>query len=185
MEYRAEDTRAVVIKRDTRLASDLIMGKPRLTPKYDLPNFLKIPSLFRLKYFCSARLLPRVCDRDPTMSLYSDDRRKRKWDNQDSSPSKSRSSGRDYEDRSRDRGDGDRHESRYEERRGSSQTGYNREGDTRDRRDRRSASPVSRDPAKKSSSSRNGPNDPAAAAGFYFLLFQCLTFSRRCSKDFS
>jgi hypothetical protein len=101
------------------------------------------------------------------MSLYSDDRRKRKWDTHDSSPSKPRPSRDDGERSSstRDRGS-DRYESgssRHDER-ASSSSGHRDRGDRRD--DRRSASPPRgpRDASKKSRGS-GAPPDAAAAAG--------------------
>jgi hypothetical protein len=102
------------------------------------------------------------------MSLYSDDRRKRKWDTQDSSPSKSRPS-REDGDRSgsshRDRSD--RYEagsSRRDDRTPSSSSGYRDRGD---RTDKRSASPPRgpRDTSKKSSRGTGAPTDAATAAG--------------------
>jgi len=96
------------------------------------------------------------------MSLYSDDRRKRKWDSNDSSPSRPR---RDDRDGDYDR---DRHEtSRYDERHGGSSS--HRDRDHRHGSDRRSASPSPRD--SKKSSSRSEPLDPAAAAGTTSFLF--------------
>src|SRR5271163_1627072 len=117
------------------------------------------------------------------MSLYSDDRRKRKWDNNDSSPSRPRRDDRDRDyDRDRER---DRHEtssSRYDERHGSSSS--HRDRDHRHGSDRRSASPPSRD--SKKSSSRSEPLDPAAAAGIPPLSSfsdNVLTISRCCCQN--
>jgi hypothetical protein len=103
------------------------------------------------------------------MSLYSDDRRKRKWDAPDSSPGKSRSSGRDRDERDRsDRDRDSRHESsRYDDRHGGSSSSSHRE---RHSSDRRSASPQpSREPRKHSSRTSI---DPAAAAGQSFFFFR-------------
>ena len=101
------------------------------------------------------------------MSLYSDDRRKRKWDNQDSSPRKSR---RDHDEHDRFDRDRDNYDqsSRHEDRHGSHRDRDGRHGD------RRSSSPQpSREPRKHSSSSRapSAPLDPAAAAGPFPLHF--------------
>ena len=108
------------------------------------------------------------------MSLYSDDRRKRKWDNPDSSPSKSRSSGRDRDDRDHsDRDRDSRYESsRYDDGRGSTSSSH------RDRHsDRRSSSPQPpREPRKHSSRTPAAPLDPAAAAGQSPLYSLLLTF---------
>ena len=107
------------------------------------------------------------------MSLYSDDRRKRKWDNPEtsSSPHKSSRTDRDSDrDRDHDR-ERDRYESRHEDRHSSSHRDRDGRHGNSTTEKRRSASPPSapREPRKSGggggSSRDKPPMDPAAASG--------------------